>query len=135
MLHVIRSFGEVLPNACRNSCQETWTVFDGFLTKYGSDYSLAERTTRVLRYGVSLFGASALPVAPSVVARMSFAFEATGIPSYLWIAGKIIGEFSSEEDPTVRGAFREIYERSTNKVMSLLQTKGPGDIPDGKLLE
>ncbi|RDB28567.1 Uncharacterized protein C11G11.07 [Hypsizygus marmoreus] len=130
MLHVIRSFGEELPAACQNSCEEAWLVFDSFLTKYGSSYDIAERTTRVLRHGINLFGDAALPVAPSVVARMSLAFDATGFPSYLWIAGKIIGRFGNEEDLNLRGSFREIYERSTKKVVALLQEKSPGDVPD-----
>lgn len=133
MLHVIHSFGEQLPAACQNSCQEAWAVFDNFLAKYGSDYDIAERTTRVLRHGITLFGSAALLVAPSVVARMSIAFEATGFPSYLWIAGKMIGAFGNEEDASLRGVFQEVYERSTRKVVSLLQTKSPRDIPDGTL--
>jgi len=133
MLHVIHSFGEELPAACQNSCEEAWSVFDSFIAKYGSDYDIAERTTRVLRHGVNLFGNAALPVAPSVVARMSFAFETTGFPSYLWIAGKIIGRFGNEENETLRLSFQEIYERSTNKVVSLLQLKSPRDMPDGML--
>jgi len=130
MLHVIRGFGEELPAACQNSCQEAWGIFDGFLLKFGSDYDIAERTTRVLRHAINLFGDASLPVAPSVVARMSVGFESTGFPSYLWIAGKIISTFGNEENPSLRGSFREVYERSTRKVVSLLQTKSPGDLPD-----
>lgn len=132
MLHVIRSFGEELPAACQNSCEEAWLVFDSFILKYGSSYDIAERTTRVLRHGINLFGKGALPVTPSVVTRMSFAFEATSFPSYLWIAGKIIGRFGDEEDSNLRGTFKELYERATNKVATLLQAKSPGDIPDGE---
>jgi transportin-3 len=131
MLHVVQTFGEELPAACQNSCEEAWAIFDAFLSKYGSDYDIAERTTRVLRHGVNLFGSSALPIAPSVVARMSIAFEATGFPSYLWIAGKIVGRFGNEEDPNLRASFRELYERSTSKVVTFLQVKSPRDIPDG----
>lgn len=132
MLHIIHSFGEELPSACQNSCQEAWAVFDSFLLKYGSSYDIAERTTRVLRHGITLFGDASLPVAASVVARMSLGFEATGFPSYLWIAGKVIGCFGNENNQVLQRAFREMYERSTNKVVSLLQTKPPGDVPDGK---
>ncbi|KAG5650654.1 hypothetical protein H0H81_011476 [Sphagnurus paluster] len=130
MLHVIRSFGEDLPVACQGTCEQAWLVFDAFLQKYGSNYDVAERTTRVLRHGISLFGNAALSVASSVVARMSLCFESTGYPSYLWIAGKVIGAFGNEEDLALRGSYRELYERSTHKVVSLLQVKTPGDIPD-----
>lgn len=131
MLHVIHTFGDELPPTCASSCQEAWLVFDNFLAKYGSDYDIAERTTRVLRYGITLFGKAALSVSAAIVGRMSFAFEATGYPSYLWIAGKVISTFGNEDDQNLRGSFREIYDRSTNQVVSLLRTKSPKDIPDG----
>ncbi|KAJ7634215.1 armadillo-type protein [Mycena polygramma] len=130
MLHVIQGFGEELPPACQTSCRDAWNVLDAFLVKYGADYDIAERTTRVIRHGITLFGDTALPVVPFVVARMSFAFEATGYPSYLWIAGKLIQRYGNEEDADLRGSFREVYERSTNSVVSLLQSKSASDIPD-----
>ncbi|KAH0590836.1 hypothetical protein H2248_000956 [Termitomyces sp. 'cryptogamus'] len=150
MLHVIRSFGEELPIACQNTCQQAWLVFDTFLTKYGSSYDVTERTTRVLRHAVTFFDKAALPVAPAVVDRMSHAFEATGYSSYLWIAGKVIDAFGDEEDrrsvwiagkamnvsgnneayQLLRGSFKVLFERSTAKVVSLLQLKSPSDLPD-----
>lgn len=132
MLHVIQTFGDELPTACHNSCEAAWAVFDAFLAKYGSNYDISERTTRVLRHGITLFGNATLPVAPSVLARMSTAFETTGFPSYLWIAGKIIGRFGNEEDVALRQAFQEVFERSTNKVVAFLHEKSPHDMPDGQ---
>jgi len=131
MLHVIQGYGEDLPPACHGTCQEAWAIFDVLLSKYGLNYDLAERATRVLRRGVDLFGKQALSIAPSVIARMSFAFEATGYPSFLWIAGKVIARYGHEADPNFRGAVQEIFERSTTKVAALLQSKSPGEIPDG----
>ncbi|KAG6898068.1 hypothetical protein C0992_006546 [Termitomyces sp. T32_za158] len=149
MLHVIRSFGEELPAACQNTCQQAWVVFDAFLTKYGSNYEVTERTTRVLRHALTFFDKAALPVAPAVLNRMSVAFEATGYPSYLWIAGKIIDAFGDEDYRpyvwaagktvdagkdeayhSLRESARVVFERSTSKVVSLLQLKSPSDLPD-----
>lgn len=131
MLHVIQTFGDDLPTACRNSCRETWSIFDSFLAKFGSDYDLCERTTRVLRHGLSLFGGATLSVAGSVMARLTSGFDATGFPSNLWISGKIIQRFGDEEDPALRDTFHEVYEHSTRKVVAMLQVKPPGEIPDG----
>ncbi|THH18937.1 hypothetical protein EW146_g2139 [Bondarzewia mesenterica] len=130
MLHVVGSFGDELPSFCQNTCQEAWSVFDAFIAKYGSDYESSEHVTRVLRHGLTLFGASALAVAPAVLARMASAFEVTGVSSYLWIAGKILGRFGHEEDPILRSGFKGVYERSTDKLVSMLQEKGPAAIPD-----
>ena len=132
MLHVIGSFGDELPTTCLNTCQEAWAVFDAFIARYGADYESTEYVTRVLRHGLNLFGSSALTVAPAALARMSTAFEATGLPSYLWIGNKLLGGFGNEEDPILRNCFRQLYERSTNKVVALLQEKSPGALPDGK---
>ncbi|EGO05222.1 hypothetical protein SERLA73DRAFT_82769 [Serpula lacrymans var. lacrymans S7.3] len=130
MLHVIGPFGDVLPAACENSCQEAWSVFDAFLAKYAFDFDTSERATRVLRHGLTFFGKTALSIAPSVISRMVTSFEATGFSNYLWIAGKFVGAFGNEENATIRSAFRVLYERTTNKLVDLLQSKTPRDIPD-----
>lgn len=134
MLFVIQSYGEQLPPACQNTCEEAWAIFDAFIVKYGSNHDLGERATRVLRRGVDLFGKASFSVASSVITRMSFAFEATGFSGFLWIAGKIIGRFGYEEDPTFRGTLQEIFERSTAKVVALMRVKSPGEIPDGRCI-
>lgn len=132
MLYVVRSFGDDLPPACQNSCGDAWTVFDNFLLKFGTDYELAERATRVIRHGITLFGSAGLPVAPSVAARMSQGFDATGIPSYLWIGGKIVARYGDEkQNVELQTAIRALYEHASKKVVSILSVKTPGDIPDG----
>ncbi|KAL5518958.1 MTR10 [Sanghuangporus vaninii] len=130
MLAVVDTFGEELPSACRGTCEETWSIIDGLLSKYGSQYGVAERSTRVLRGGLRLFGSAALPIIPSIMARMSLAFEATGFASYVWIAGKAISHFGEEDNSDMVAAIQDIYERSTSKVVSLLQQKAIGEIPD-----
>jgi transportin-3 len=131
MLHVIRSFGEELPESCKSSCQEAWSIFDSFIDKYGSNYDLAERTNRVLRHGITLFDKTSRTIATPALKRLSSSFEATGYPSYLWIAGKLIGTFGDDEDAAIRAAFKDVYERSTNRVVETLQTTAAHDIPDG----
>lgn len=133
MLYVIRSFGEELPLACQGTCGEAWTVFDGFILKFGTNYDLAERVTRVIRHGITLFGSAGLPVAPSVAARMSQAFDATSIPSYVWIGGKIVGRYGDEkQNVELQTAVRGMYEQVSKKVVSILSVKTPGDVPDGE---
>lgn len=133
MLGIVDTFGEDLPPTCQSTCQEAWAIFDPFLAKYGSDYQICERTTRVLRLGLTFFGDTALPVLPSVLGQMAQSFESTGHSSYLWISGKVIGRFGNEESPQLRASFQEVYERSSHKVLELLQTKAPAQIPDGTL--
>lgn len=131
MLGVVDTFGDDLPPACRTSCQEAWTFFDPFIAKYGSDFATCERVTRVLRFALKFFGSTALPVTPSVLARMAASFEATGFASYLWIIGKVVSRFGHEEDMTLRNAFRQAYEQSSTKLFKLLQETSPSQIPDG----
>ena len=106
-------------------------MFDSLLMKYGTTFGLAEGSLRVLRHGLTLFGSAVLPIAPTALNRMSQGFGATAFPSYLWMAGKIVGEFGGQENQALRTSMQELYERSTSKMVSLLQTKSPGDIPDG----
>ncbi|KAL0951319.1 hypothetical protein HGRIS_008025 [Hohenbuehelia grisea] len=130
MLHVIQSFGEELPAACQNTCHETWHVFDQLLFRYSSDYGLVERATRVVRHGISLFGDSGLAIAPAVLARMCEGFESSGFSSNLWIAGKIVGHYGTKKSPELRAALSQMFERATSKMVSLLQSKPPGELPD-----
>lgn len=133
MLAIIDTFGEDLPQACTGTCEESWSIVDILLSKYGSQYDVAERSTRVLRGGLRFFGSAALPIIPSIMARMSVAFEKTGFASYVWIAGKAISHFGEEDNADMVAAIKDVYERSTSKVVSLLQQKAIGEVPDGKL--
>jgi transportin-3 len=130
MLNVIKSFGDDLPASCQNTCIETWAVLDSLISKYGTDYGITERATRVLRCGVTFFGRSALPVASPCLGRMSMAFETTGFSSYMWIAGKLVGLFGNESDPAIRTSFQEVFDRSTHRVLMFLQSSSTASIPD-----
>ncbi|KAI0814905.1 ARM repeat-containing protein [Irpex lacteus] len=130
MLAVIDTFGDELPAACQSSCQEAWAIFDLFIAKYGSDYDVCERSTRVLRFGLNFFGSTALPVVPAVLSRMATAFETTSLASYLWIISKIFGRFGAEEDPRLRNSFKQIFEQISAKLVLLLQNTPPSQIPD-----
>ncbi|KAI0257461.1 ARM repeat-containing protein [Lactifluus subvellereus] len=130
MLHVVGSFGDLLPPACEGTCQEVWPVFDAFLAKHGSDYESAEHVTRVLRHALNLFGRAALTIAADVLGRMSASFASSGLACYLWIASKVHSRFGDEEDLILREAVRDVYERSTQKILAMLQEKSAAALPD-----
>jgi hypothetical protein len=131
MLHVVGSFGEQLPPTCHSTCQEVWPVFDTFLAKHGSDYESAEHVTRVLRHALNLFGPAVLTIAADVLRRMSTAFASSGFSCYLWIASKVHSRFGNEEDPLLRNAVKDMYERSTQKLFVMLREKSAAMLPDG----
>jgi transportin-3 len=133
MLHVVGSFGNQLPPACEGTCQEVWPVFDAFLAKHGSDYESAEHVTRVLRHALHLFGRAVLTIAADVLGRMSTSFASSGLSCYLWIASKVHSRFGDEEDLILRDAVRDLYERSTQKVIAMLQEKSAATLPDGEI--
>ena len=135
MLHVVGSFGEHLPPSCRTTCQEAWPVFDAFLVRHGSDYDSAEHVTRVLRHALNLFGEAVLPIAADMLGRMSASFASSGLSCYLWIASKVHGRFGNEEDPLLRDAVRDVYERSTQKLLAMLREKSAAMLPDGEHLQ
>lgn len=132
MLAIVETFGDELPASCIGTCQEAWTIIDSLLSKYGSQYDVAERTTRVLRCGLRLFGRNASPIVPSLLSRMSIGFEATGFASFAWIAGKVISLYGEDDDIILAAGIKDVFERSTTKVATLLQEKELRDIPDGK---
>ncbi|KAF8508506.1 ARM repeat-containing protein [Gautieria morchelliformis] len=130
MLQIVKGFGEHLPTTCRNTYEEAWALLDTVIAKYGEHYNVGDRVTRVLRYGLDLFGTAALPIAPHVLSRMATSFEAHGISGYVWIISKVIGRFGNEEDPAIRDVFRRAYESVSTKVLSLLQQQPAAEIPD-----
>ncbi|CAL1695258.1 unnamed protein product [Somion occarium] len=130
MLGIIDTFGEQLPAACQNTCQEAWAIFEPFIVKYGADYVLCDRATRILRLGLNFFGNATLPIIPSVLSRMATEFETTGQSSYVWIAGKIIGRFGKEPNPALRTGFKDAFERCSAKVMRILSEQSPSQVPD-----
>lgn len=132
MLYVIRSFGEDIPPACQNTLPETWAVFDRFLAKYGTEHEVAERTNRVLRWGVPFYGRAGKPVVAALLNRLGRLFDTSGISSYLWICGKTIQEFGFERDEEIHAAFMDVYQRSTQRIATILQTKTPTAIPDSR---
>jgi transportin-3 len=131
MLHVVGSFGDHLPPACEGTYQEVWPVFDAFLAKYGSDYESAEHVTRVLRHALNLFGRAVSTIAADVLGRMSVSFASSGLSCYLWIAGKVLSRFDYDEDAILQYAVRDIYGRSTQKILAMLQEKSATTLPDG----
>jgi transportin-3 len=133
MLHIVKGFGEHLPATCKDTCEEAWALLDTVIAKYGEHYNVGDRATRVLRYGLDLFGNAVLPIAQHVLSRMATSFATHGISGYVWIISKIIGRFGNEEDPAIRDAFRQAYETVSTKVLSLLQQKPAAELPDGKL--
>ena len=62
---------------------------------------------------------------------MSIQFESTGFASYAWIAGKAVALYGEEDNADIWAAIKDVYERSTSKLASLLQQKEMRDIPDG----
>ncbi|KIJ45201.1 hypothetical protein M422DRAFT_779110 [Sphaerobolus stellatus SS14] len=130
MLRVIQSFGDDLPAACQNTCQEAWALIDALIVRYGQNYSVGEHTMRVCRRGLDFFGVATLPIIPQVLSRLSHAFEASANSSYLWITGKVICKFGNEEEPALRESYKQAYQVASAKVQSLLQQQSAAEIPD-----
>ncbi|KAH7104256.1 ARM repeat-containing protein [Auriculariales sp. MPI-PUGE-AT-0066] len=120
MLHVVRSFGDTLPQACQGTCPELWAMFDAFLLKYGGHFPVADATSRVLRQGLNLFQDGVLPVVPSALNRMTACFESTQFACYLWMVAKIITAFGNEEAADFRTLFKDSFNRCSASIVALL---------------
>jgi len=118
-MDVVGSFGEELPASCHGTPAETWAVVDDIIARYGAVPDICDRTTRVLRLGLQFFDRAALPLVPSILARLTARFENTGFASYLWAIGKVIQRFGLEEDGVVRIAIQGTYERCTAKCWAI----------------
>ena len=131
MLHVIRSFGDTLPQACVGTCPEFWAMFDNFLAKYGGNFPLADATSRVLRQGLNIFADAVLQVVPSSLSRMTACFESTQFACYLWMVTKIIAAFGHEESAEFRALYQDSFTRCSAAVVQLLQASSARETMDG----
>ncbi|KAG8932286.1 Nuclear import receptor [Tulasnella sp. 418] len=130
LLHVVQSFGEELPPACQNTCPEVYVVLDSLIANYGRHYFISERACRVLKLGMQFFGDAGLPVVPQLVSRLSSAFDATGYSSFIWILGKVVGQYGATSDTIFWANLQAGYEAISEKVFSMLEDTPPSDMPD-----
>ncbi|KAG8901213.1 Nuclear import receptor [Tulasnella sp. 403] len=130
LLMIVQSFGEELPTACHGTAAEVYPILDALIAKYGTHYFVSERVCRVLRQGLQFFGASALPLAPTVLRRAATSFQSTGYSSFLWLQAKVIAVHGSSPDPTLQLAISETYELSSAQVFAMLKIQAPADMPD-----
>jgi len=104
------ALGEELPAfvmALQPKLGLSWTTS---IARYGAVPDIAIVRLRVLRLGLQFFDRAALPLVPSILARLTARFENTGFASYLWAIGKVIQRFGLEEDGVVRIAIQGTYE-------------------------
>ena len=132
MLAVIQSFGEELPQACQNTCVEVWPVVESVMQNFGGLHYISERSCGTLRLGLQFFGDAALPVIPSVLGRLSGAFESSSHASYIWILGKIVTRFGNEGTPILRNSLRQSFEGVNAHLFGILKMQSADTIPDGK---
>lgn len=125
-------FAQSLPSECSKTVTEAYAVIDNLLHKYGSAYWLHQSSVNLLRRGMIFFGPLAQPVLPDLLDRMSSLFAATGFSGYLWISGRVIDAYSSScgGDARFRAAVQSSFEKSSTKVMQVLENSMPREIPD-----
>lgn len=123
-----------LPPACSDTCQQAWSILDGFLAKYGTNPAVAEKTCVAIRRGLEFFEEAAFRVAPSVLARLASNFENAPASSYLWITAKMVTFFSRNGDPTFDAALRNAFERESTKLFGLLQRMPPSQLADSEFI-
>lgn len=118
-----------LPASCAATCQQVWSVLDGFLAQFGHLASVADRACVAIRRGLVFFDEMAFPVAPGILDRLSACFEASTASGYLWITGKVIEQFAGRSAEMDRAA-SSAFERESARLFSLLQSTPPTQVPD-----
>ncbi|WVN85688.1 uncharacterized protein L203_100837 [Cryptococcus depauperatus CBS 7841] len=127
-LTIVRTL-EPVPETCYPTCGVVYGILDAMLAKYAKIYHISEKVGSVLRRGLTFFPLTALdPILPSLIQRMSIAFEETGYASYLWIIGKIADKFGDAAQRPGGEGIRDMLVKSFEGV-----TKGLARILEGKL--
>lgn len=132
MLHVIQSFGEELPPACKDTAAQIYGVLDTLIAKHGSHYFISERVCRVIRMGIQFYADSARSLVPAMLQRVATAFHSSGFSSFLWLLGKATSFYAAEQDAALLRAFKDAYEMASLKVFAMLKSQPAADMPDGE---
>ncbi|KAG8890836.1 Nuclear import receptor [Tulasnella sp. 332] len=130
MLHVIQSFGEELPPACKDTAVQIYGVLDNLIAKHGRHYFISERVCRVIRMGIQFYGDSARSLVPAMLQRVATAFHSSGFSSFLWLLGKATSFYAAEQDAALLRAFKDAYEMASLKVFAMVKSQPAADMPD-----
>lgn len=133
-LSVVGSFDGALPPACQGTCEQIWGMLDLFLSKYGNNPLVAERTCIVLRRGLQFFDEEAFRVAGTVLGRLTDCFEKAPASSYVWITDKMVTMFASRRDAKFEEVLKNSVDRQSVKIFELLQSTSPDRVSDGTFL-
>lgn len=131
LLDIVERFPDGLPEACKGTVEQIWSVFDAFLQKYGGDMTVADKTCICLRRGLDFFDQEAFGVAGPLMERLAISFESASSSSYLWLIGKMVERFGRRRDVNFDAALKNVFERMSTRVFTLLQTNSPELLADG----
>ncbi|KAM0745613.1 ARM repeat-containing protein [Meredithblackwellia eburnea MCA 4105] len=131
LLSVVDRFPDGLPDSCKGTCVQVWSVLEQFLVKFArADSRVPEKVCVVVRRGLALFDDEAFEVAPRILDTLVNAFEVEPVSSYLWIVGKMVGIFARRAEPAYEASMSNAVQRATAKVVAMLQVTEPSRIAD-----
>ena len=120
-----------LPESCAKTCADGWQVIDALLTRHGNVSSISETACAVVRRALEFFGPLFHPIAPAVLSRMASCFQATGLPGYIWITGKITSATEGTQQPELLQAIASALDVESQKMFELLASQPVAQISDG----
>jgi transportin-3 len=107
-------------------------VLDALLSRYSSDWLVAEQACSLIRRGLTFFQAASRPAIPGVLERMAGCFEQFPASGFLWITGKCGAAFAGAGDEEVSRGLIGAFERETVVLANLLRESSSVQVPDSQ---
>ncbi|KAI7870531.1 armadillo-type protein [Spinellus fusiger] len=117
------------PHPCINFFNELLPVLDLCLSNFGNDPLIAEPLCRCFRNCIQSYKLHLTPLLPQLMERLVSGFDTSRLGVYLWVAHKLVREYSKEGSENVTLCF-QLVERLSAIVFSTLSGKKFDEIPD-----
>ncbi|KAI8086442.1 armadillo-type protein [Halteromyces radiatus] len=117
------------PHPCVGFVKELWPVFTICINNFGGVPTIAEPLCRCYKGCIQSYKNHFVPLLPQLMEDIVLGFETTGLGVYLWVANKIIKQYSVEGSDGVAACFG-LVERLSMIVFGKLNGQKLEDIPD-----
>lgn len=109
-------------------------MLDTVLTRHGNIRSICDVTSNILRTGLDFFGPLCVPLAPSIIARLTQAFQLTNLSSYMWGTSKMTSLVQQPQPgDAVYDALGPAFEQQSQHLFSFFSSNPLNQNEDSRL--
>ncbi|KAI8889030.1 ARM repeat-containing protein [Backusella circina FSU 941] len=125
---IIAETPELTPHPCVETINDISPVFDVVIKNYGGVPTIAEPLCKCFSAFMESYQFFAYSLAQKLIEGVVYAFEATFVADYLWVANKFVRIYGGNEN--VNQACFQVLHRLHQAVFTKFDENNPKDYPD-----